>query len=313
MKRVWETPWLPAALLLGCGVLGWLAIRQRTELIRVDLEFKAEDKTARNQVADLRQQLAAVQAAQLRAEKLVAQTAQSPSGDGEVRTIHESDIVKDHPEYAAILAKQARRNVIIQYGPGLATLNLRPDQLAKLKDLLVERSQTDSDARQAATAAGLEQNSPAYWNAIKQATDVVDQEMTSVFGTDGAAAFQKLQNAANNQNQIRYNYASDFEDAGVALTPDQTQGLAQALAGARSFDGVPAADRRNYYQTDPATGLAPYENRMLEAAAQVLSPAQLQILKTDRIRSNKESSIMSPYIQAARNGSTGSVNIQIEQ
>jgi len=305
MRPSWSSPWLPAALLLGCLVLAYLALRQRTEIVRIDLGLREEDQADKNRLADLRRQLAAAQTAQLQAEKQAAQPVQPPGADGNVRTVHLSDIAKEHPEYAAIQAHQARRNVVRQYSAGLVSLNLTPDQRAKLTDLLVERNLTTTDAQQAATAAGLAQGSAAYWAAVKQATDVVDQEMTSALGTDGGKLYQKLQTASNASNQIMFNYAPVFDDAGASLTPQQTQGLEQAFVATKNFNDIPAANRQDYFKVDPTTGLSPSDNRLIESAAQVLSPAQLQILKDNQILSNKQQAIMQPYFV----GVTGGIRI----
>jgi len=300
------SPLLAAVLLLGCVALGYQVLRQRTEIVRVDLDLKVEDQAAQKRNAGLERQLAAALEAQLRAEKQAAQPAQnsakSPASDGAVKVVHISDIIKEHPEYAEIQARQARRGIYQQYGAGFDSLNLQPAQVTKLKDLLVERNQTAADARQAAIAAGLEQGTPAYWAAIKQATDAVDQEMTTALGTDGGAIVQKLQAASGARNQIMYNYAPDFDEAGASLTTDQNRGLEQAISASRKLDGIAASARQGYFQSDPATGLSPSDNRLIEAAAQVLSPAQLQILKADQILSNKQSAIMQPYFAGATSG-----------
>ena len=303
MSRFWESPVPPVLLLLGCAALGYLALHQRTEIVRVDLEFKAADQAAGKRLAELRRQLASVQADQLQAEKLAAQAAQPRAASGERLTIHASDVVKDHPEYAAIMAREQRRDIMRQYGAGFDSLHLRPDQLARLKDLLVERNLTSTDAQQGAKAAGLEQNTPAYWAAIKQATDTVDQELTSVLGTNCTSALQKLQMTANAQRQIQY-YASDFEQAGAPLTPEQSSALAQAFMGARNG---PA--KVGFYEADPATGLSPSDNRMMETAAPALSPAQLQVMKTDLMHANQQSAILNPYFKEMT-GPNRSISIQ---
>jgi hypothetical protein len=289
-------------------VTGFLALRQRAAVVRVDLELGVVDKADQARLADLRRQLAAVQAAQHQAEKEIAQLAQAavaqPVGGGAeaVRTVHTSDIVKDHPEYAAILAKQARRNMLRQYGGALDSLNLRPDQLAKLKDLLVERSLSSQDAFQAAKAAGLEQGSPAWSDAMKAATEPVEKEMSAVVGTDSGQFMRKLQTEAGISSQIRYNYTPDFQEAGVALTANQTNSLRQALAGAYNNNGIPASDRATYRKVDPATGLSPADSRMLEAAAQTLTPAQLQVLQAGQIRQNQQSAIFQQYLTGSTRG-----------
>jgi hypothetical protein len=301
-------PWLTAISFLGCAALGYLALRQKSEFVRIRLEVGSARQTAQKRIADLQLQLTAAQDAQVQAEKQaehLKQAAAAPArpqsgGSDGMRTIHVSDIIKDHPEYAAIMARENRRNVLRQYGDAISELNLPRDQAAKLKDLLVERNLSTSDAQQAAEAAGLQRGSQAWRDAIKQATDGVDQEMTTLLGTDGRQTLQKLQLQSGMQNQIQFNYAPDLEDAGVGLTPEQSRGLAQALVSTRNPGSLPAEMRQGYNQPDPATGLSPYDNRMLEAAAQVLSPAQVQILKADQIQTNQQSAILKPYMAGAK-------------
>lgn len=305
MSRSSAYPFLAATLLLGCLVLGCLVLRQRAEVVRVDLELGVADKAAQARLADLRHQLAAVQVAQRQTEKEVAQlslAAAQPAGGGDsaVRTVHNSDIVRDHPEYAAILARQARRNMLRQYGVALEGLNLPPAQLAKLKDLLVERNLSSQDASEAARAAGLEQGSPDWLAAMRAATEPIEKEMGAVVGMDGSQFIRKLQAEAGVNSQIRYNFSPDFEEAGVALTADQTSGLRQALAGTWSTDGIPASDRAALRKVDPATGLSPADNRMLDAAAQTLTPAQLQVLRAAQIRQNQQNAIFQQYLTGGR-------------
>ena len=306
MNRTSAFSWLAGALLLGCLALGFLLLRQHAEVVRVNLAMGVTDMAAQARLADLRRQVAGVQAAQLQAEKETAQLSRARAasaraeGDGAVRTVHYSDIVKDHPEYAAILAKQTRRNMLRQYGPALDALNLPPDQLAKLKDLLVERTLSSQDANQAARAAGLEPGSQAWSAAMKAATEPVEKEIGAVLGTDSGPFMRKLQTEAGITSQMRYTYVPDFEAAGMALTPEQTNGLQQALASSRNYDSVPPSERAAYNQVDPATGLSPADTRMLEAAAQSLSPAQLRILRTDQIRDNQQNAIYRQYLTGGR-------------
>jgi len=292
--------WLIASLLAGCLVLGYFALQQKIEIAREELDLGSADGASQKRIVELQHQLAAAQAVQAQGEKQLAKLKQSSgpvSAEGVRRVIHISDMVRDHPEYAAIAARDQRRDMLRQYGVGLAGLNLPPDQLAKLKDLLVERTASANDAQQAAEAAGLERGSPAWREALKQASDAMDQEITTALGTDSGPVLQKLQQSSSAHSQIQYNYAPDFVDGNVPLSAEQSQGFEQVVAGYYAGQpNVPAARQADYYQADPTTGLSPNDNRLLEAAAQVLSPEQLQILKADQIRQNQQSAIIRQYI-----------------
>jgi hypothetical protein len=311
MQRAY--PWLTAIFLLGCLAFACLLLRQKTEILQIGLERNDADQAARQQAADLQHRLAAARAARTLAEKAVAQLKQSgaaagsPAGgeDANVRTIHISEVIRDHPEYSAIMARQARRGIMLQYGAGLAGLGLPPDQLAKLKDLLVERELSATDAQQAAAAAGLERGSPAWGDAIKQAGAAVDQEMTALLGTNTNLVMSKLQSDTSIQNQIQSTYALDFADAGAALNPDQSRGLAQAMANS-SFGGKDLSTRpAGYNQPDPTSGLSPHDQRTLDGATQALSPAQLEVLKTELVEAHQQTAIMQQY----RSGQAGGIRI----
>ena len=302
-------PWLAAISFLGLLALGYLAFRQRAEIVQIDLDLGTADQASHQRIANLQQQLASAKEAEAQAEKQLAQatagSARSPAGngDGAVRTIHISDIVKDHPEYAALAARDSRRNILRQYGDALAALNLPPEQLAKMRDLLVERELSTNDAQQAAEAAGLQRGTAAWRDAMQQATDSVEQEMTAVLGTDSHPVFQKLQNESGYLSQVQYTYAPDFADAGAPLNADQSRALAEVMATARNPGGAVPAQMRGFNQADPDTGLSPYDNQLLAAAAQILSPAQLQVLKTEQIQNNhQQSAIFRTYMTGATGG-----------
>jgi hypothetical protein len=302
MQRAY--PWLTATFLLGCLAFACLMLRQRTEIVQIGLEQNDADQSARQRTDDLQHRLVAAREARSRAEKELAglkQSAATAAGsaaggeDPNVLTIHLSEVIRDHPEYSAIMARQTRRNVLRQYGAGLASLNLPPDQISKLKDLLVERDLSATDAQQAAAAAGLERGSPAWRDAIKQAATDVEHEMTALLGTDASLVMTKLQSDTIIQNQVQSTYVLDFADAGVALNPDQARSLAQAMANS-SFGGKDLSTRpAGYNQTDSLTGLSPHDQRTLDAAAQALAPAQLEVLKTDLIEAHQQTAIMQQY------------------
>lgn len=97
------------------------------------------------------------------------------------------------------------------------------------------------------------------------------------------------------QNQVNVTYAPDFADAGVPLTPAQASGLVQAMADA-NYAGKDSSTRLPGYNTpDPTTGLTPHDNRIINAAALVLNPAQVQILKTDQIQNRQIAATMKQY------------------
>jgi hypothetical protein len=305
--------WLATILFLGCLSLGYLAARQKIEITRVNLHWDAAKKDEQKEIADLQHRLAAAKAAQVLAEKqmqaalqaqaqAMAASAQSKSDDASIdgspkpggTIIHIGDILKDHPEYAALYAKQMRRSVDRRYGD-LSTLNLAPDQLSNLKDLLTQRAMSNIDAVQLATAAGLDRGSPDWQNAMNSAAQDTEQQITAILGSNADATLAQLQARTAIQNQVNTTYAADFADAGVALSPEQASALIQAMADA-NYAGKDLSTRPAGYNTpDPTTGLTPHDNRIINSATQALNPAQIQVLTSDQVDFHKMAAIMKQY------------------
>lgn len=298
-------PWLAAILFLGCLVLGYLVLQEKTVITQVTLRFEAAEKEAQSRNSELQHQLAIAKAAEASADKPVAKAAADlavptppqggSSANGGPKIIHISDIMNDHPEYVALYIKQMRRNVDRAYGDSLNVLNLAPAQLSQLKNLVAERQMSNLDAQGAAEAAGLERNSPAWQEAMKRAAQETEQQITALLGDNANATLEVLQARGGFQAQVELNYKSDFVDAGVPLTPEQSNALVQALSDA-NYTGKDLSTRPpGYNDSDPTTGLTPHENRILDSVSRALSPAQLEIVKNDLVENRRTTGIMHEY------------------
>jgi hypothetical protein len=243
---------------------------------------------ADHQTAQLNRQLVDAKAAQDRSAKLLAQLARlseasrpspSPTPSRKVQMIHIADIIKDHPEYATLHDKDVRRQIIRQYGASLLALNLPADQLAKAKNLLVERAMSMTDAVEVAQANGLAQGSPEWRAAIEQAMSGVTQELNSLLQSDANTSLSEFELVSSTRVSTGNNLVPDFIDAGLPLTDAQAQVVAQASADA-SFRSPNAQHAPDYNTPDPTTGITPKQNQMINQVAPVLTPAQLDIYKT---------------------------------
>jgi|ERR1700722_17628851 len=302
-------PWLAAIFFVGCLALGTFVRQQKTEIVLADIARKAAQNEAQARIADLESQVGALNAAKAQADKQIALLTQGASGpgnlqddhpDGGAKIVHISDIIKDHPEYAALYEKQMRRNVDRMYGNGLSTLNLTPDQLSQLKNLLTERQMGNIDAQQAAEASGLVQGSPAWQAAMTQASQDVEGQLAALLGSNADALLAQLRARMSIQNQVQNNYSPDFSDAGQPLTPEQASGLIQAMADA-NYSGKDTSTRpANYNVPDPTTGLSPHDDRIINSATSLLNPAQIQLLTTDQMENEQISSIMKQYSSGGR-------------
>jgi hypothetical protein len=295
--------WLIAILLLGCLALGYLSFREKAEITQINLHWGAADQDTQKRIGELQHQLAAAKSALTLADQQAAAAKEAgapppPKGataPGGGHIVHLSDIIRDHPEYAALMQKQMHRNVDRMYGDSLNTLNLTPDQLSKLKDALTEKQMSALDAQQAAEAAGLERGSPAWQDAIKQASQDVESQINAILGSNADNTLAQMQARVGIQNQIDSTYKYDFAEAGATLNPDQSSALLQAMADA-NYAGKDLSTRpAGYNDVDPTTGLSLHDNRIIDAAAKVLTPAQVQVLTTDQVEYEKISSIMKEY------------------
>lgn len=293
----WFTPILGVAFI----ALVVLFIRQRLQLIQLRADnqaISAADRQQKRDIARLSRQIA-VQADDATGRNRAAQRTidgAGRNGASHAGVISYSNIAKEHPEFAAIRDRETRRMILRQYGDAFAALNLPPDKLAQLKNLLVERQMSSEDAQEAARAAGLQPGTPAFAQAVAEAYNDMQQSIVALIGQDGQNALQQAQLAATIKNfQIANTYAPDFLDAGVALTSDQAQGLAQVLAS--TTNTPPGLTPGGYHQPDPQTWLSQADQDTLTRASQVLSPAQLNVLKTDLAEQNQRNAIMRTYFQ----------------
>jgi hypothetical protein len=301
-------PWLAAVFFVGCLALGTSVHEQKTEISLAGLARKAAESEAKTRIAALESQVSALEAAKVQADKQIAlltqgasasETPQGDRPDAGTKVVHISDIIKDHPEYAALYERQMRRNVDREYGNGLSTLNLAPDQLSQLKSLLTEREMGNIDAQRAAETAGLVQGSPEWQAAMTQASQDVEGQIQALLGSNADGMLDQLRARIGIQNNVQNNYAPDFSDAGLPMTPEQAGGLINAMADA-NYSGKDTSTRpANYNVPDPTTGLSPHDDRIISNATPVLSPAQLQLLTTDQMQNWQMSAIMKQYNNGA--------------
>jgi hypothetical protein len=204
-----------------------------------------------------------------------------------------SDIERDHPEFEMLRQKQARRYMLAQFGKVMASLNLPPDKLARLKDLLTEKSMSQSDAMAAARSAGLQPGMPDFDRAITASVAEIDQQIAAMIGPGGQAAFRESQLVAQTAAVVAREFQPDFMDAGVPLTPEQSSSLSQLLTdnGSRAYYASQNVSRT----VDPTTWLSPANSLMLAQAANILSPSQLAVFESHMTEENQRTAIMNQY------------------
>jgi RNA polymerase sigma factor (sigma-70 family) len=223
--------------------------------------------------------------------------------DSPMETIHERQILKDHPEYAGLMRKELRRSTVRQYERAIAALNLQPDEAGKLKELLVEKAYSISDARDAAIQQGFSQNSPEMNQATAQAGKEMDQEINALIGGDAAGRLEALQGTMYFGGQNSVDLAGvDLADAGVPLTTTQSQTLSQMLHDLQSHEKNPDSAQPGFNTVDPATWQSPSDQQFFAKASTLLTANQLQILEAYIAEQNQQNSIRNSYRKSPNAG-----------
>jgi hypothetical protein len=292
---------LIAVLAVGCVGLGCLLWQQRMEVNQLRATAAANATAAHAEMAKLQQAKRAAEIAQEAAERRAKAIERAASTSANASSATPSaataarpqdtvsrivEYLKDHPEDEALFARVARHNVDRRF-PGLETLNLPREQLLKLKDLLANRDMDQLDAQVAAAAQGLDRGTPAWRDAIMKASAETNAGVQEILGPNANGVLAQLQVRLTFQNQVQYNLGPDFADAGAPISPEQSAALVNALADA-NYTGKDMSQRpADYNDTNPATGLTPHDLRILEGAAKILQPAQVEILKSNLIDVHK--------------------------
>jgi RNA polymerase sigma factor (sigma-70 family) len=295
---------LGAALAIVVAGASLVAVGQHREIIRLRTEnTSALNEAAANgrRVKQLAGRLADDEAA-LRAMKVQVATLKSAGGGAgtngpasTVKVFHMKDIIREHPEYAALMRKDIRRNVVRQYLSAIGALNLSPDEAGKLKELLVERDLASFDAHEAEAEAGVADDSAGARKADSEATKESNLAITALIGSDANEKLEALKGTMNGSQNDVDDMALDLADAGHPISADQSQALAQWLHDLGNASKNPDAGTPGYRDIDPDTWQSPFDRQFFTNAATILSPEQLQILETTQSEKNHDHAIMKQY------------------
>lgn len=293
-------------VITGASIMGVVEQRKISTLLTQQNALVSESSANSIRISELSAKLAKAEAALAAARapaNVVKATAGSiasktvtSAGAPEVTVIHMKDVLRDHPEMAALQRKELRRGVVREYARAITALNLPPDQATQLKNLLVEKAMTSADAMELATQAGLQPNSAEVGKAVAQATKDLDQSINSLIGSEANEKLEALKattffGSTNAVDEI----AVDMEDEGVSLTADQSLALSQYLRDLSNPAKNPEAGTPGFNAVDPATWQTPKDQQFFAKAANILTPTQLQILKNSRSDSNQRDAIFKQY------------------
>jgi len=279
--------WLFAALLVAFAISVFCGVRQRRELIRERQEAATESRA----VADLEDRLAVVEKARVAAEAGL-------QGPGELNirrvfpehgpvpspgTIDQFNAAVDRdPVWAPFYRSLERRRILSRYNILLPALEIPPEKLAPLEELLVERAIATRYLAHHLRETGQRFNSPEVIAAVARATDDVDLKIERLTGD---AIARKL----NEWNGAIYTYgnAPDGPAAQDAVTLDEAgfnvstgQLVKLALIRYEVFVLNPEArSGSGASRIDPKTGLTGLEKELLAREAEILTPEEIAVLR----------------------------------
>jgi len=286
-----------ALVLSGATYLGVTQHRQISALRAQNQALAAAAAAEAKRSLSLTSSLDVATKALASARTKLAQPVSTDGGKGTgMKVVHMRDVIAAHPEFVALDRKALRHNTIRQYARAIEALKLPPDQAAQVKELLVERNLATNDAHQAATDAGIADSTPEMGKAIAQAEAPLNQALDSLLGPDGRGKLEALQGTSfyGSTNGID-DLAVDLMDAGHGLSPDQVQALAQTQHDLEDSAKNPAAAAAGYRTLDHNTWESPLDQDFFAKAAALLTPDQLQIVKTSRTEENQRQAIMREF------------------
>jgi hypothetical protein len=293
--------WVTLLAVAGLLVATWGYLIEQKEIIAIQAKSAANALNARRQIAELRQKLSAAQSAATAAEKKPQASAQAEGNSRAPRRraspiLDFSEMRKD-PAFAALWRKQRLRTLNLQLGDTLTKLNLPPEELAKLKNLLVDRDEAAEDAREAGRDADLDQRT--LIQAVQNAMNEVNDEIKALVGAEGFSQIQSAQQTGTWKIVIQNQVGADLTAAGSPLSAEQIDALAQIYTKVHSPNGGGLASNQNG-APDPQTGLNAAAQAILDQATPLLSPAQVPVFRQSLIESVEQQQYFLKRNAAAR-------------
>lgn len=139
--------------------------------------------------------------------------------------------VMNTPEFQKLQALQIKGSLDARYAALFKSLNLTPDQVAQLKDLLVNKQQAATDAFAAARDQGINPRTDPqdFLAAVQAAQSSVNDQIKSVLGDAGYAQYQQYEQTAP-QRTVVSQLQQSLSYGSAPLTDDQASQLVQILA-----------------------------------------------------------------------------------
>ncbi len=268
-------PPLTGTLAVFVLVLAIFVWRQGRAIGDLHMALASEDATAAHQreaqQRELQQQKRALHDAKDSISQLQRELAVARAAAG---LDTERDRLPADPAMAAYWQRHVRRIVQERYGELFGRLNLSPIALEELKRLLVELTTMDSSKAPAADATKDGEAAP------RRTPHEIHDDIYHLLGYEGYTTFDRYGRELTSARPMVRRFANDAADAGQPLSAVQRSALARAIFEVTDPQMNSDAVKPGAKTPDPATGLTPLDQQILSRAPDVLSSAQLDILRT---------------------------------
>lgn len=210
------------------------ALYQASQARQAEASLASASKASAERIHDLQARLATTEKSRAAAEQSVqtgkaAMSEPAPATEGMRKqkkaapTVSFGESMKD-PVYAEAWRKQQRRNFENVFGDAFTALNLPPDKLVRLKELLLARREATGDAADAARTAGL--TPVELREAVKQASSVWTNEIKGLVGENGYALLDRSEKAFPMKPIVESAFVVDLKAAGIPPSAEQFTNLA---------------------------------------------------------------------------------------
>lgn len=174
-----------------------------------------------------------------------------------------ADPLYSNPEYRRLIDVQTRAQLDLNYSLLMRRLKLNPTEVARMKQLLTDRVNVQSDAARIAIAQKTAPKTSAGWDEFYSlATSVVDQEIRSSFGEDRFKAFLDYEGLMPQRRAVN-EFARQLRYTDLTLSDEQEEVLVQLL---RDVSNVGTLSFREIPET------------VVVEAGKVLNPSQVEYL-----------------------------------
>jgi hypothetical protein len=260
---------------------------------------QASAAVGRQAIADLEGRLEAAKTARLAAEaRLRDQIAlnisrmfpESRSVSASPRVDRFNAATDRDPQWAPFYRRLQRRRVLAQFGILLTALKVPADKIGPLEDLLVDRAMATRILVHKLREQGRDFKSAEVTTAVGGATDEIDGRIEKLVGSDNARKLREWNSAVyyygNVPNGRVAQDAVTLREAGFEVDADQMVRLALIRYEVYALNPEAASGSRRD-PVDPGTGLTTLESQLFARQAEVLTPAEIAVLRDWAVKEHR--------------------------